>query len=209
MLGSNYPVLRGAQRKRALMNGNWLMSGFVQKHVSKQNQHLLFSPQHHNLKWHEFSLMRHNGLVVEAAQRILVLTGVDVVTAAFFHDLGKLGQFDNAIATGDYCFAGHERISFEIARNHGLDDVALNAILHHNISYEHRADRVYPSLCGGDLNELIHLVVLAACDTAGKGWTEAQREQRPQVARKLVQICEMAEVDDVIVNAVEQACLTW
>jgi hypothetical protein len=85
----------------------------------------------------------------------------------------------------------------------------LNAILYHSISYEHRADRVYPSLCGGDLNKLIHLVALAACDTAGKGWTEAQREQRPQVAKKLVHICEMAEVDDAIVNVIERTCLEW
>jgi HD superfamily phosphodiesterase len=194
------------------MNNDWILGilpRLIEHYVSEQNRPKLSDPNHHNLTWHEFSLMRHNALVVEAANRILELTGVDVVIAAFFHDLGKLSQFDNAIATGDYHFAGHEKLSFEIARNHGLDDVALNAILYHSISYEHRADRVYPSLCGGDLNKLIHLVALAACDTAGKGWTEAQREQRPQVAKKLVHICEMAEVDDAIVNVIERTCLEW
>ncbi|MFA6272773.1 MAG: HD domain-containing protein [Patescibacteria group bacterium] len=194
------------------MNGAWtynFLHELVQKLVLPQNQPLLFDPQHHNTTWHEFSLMRHNALVVEAAQRMLLLTGVDVVTAALFHDLGKLGQFNNAIATGDYFFAGHELLSVELAKNQGLGDHALHVIKYHDISYQHAANRILPKLCRGDVNMLRHLLAIAACDTAGKGWTEAQRKQRPQIAAKFQQVCDMANVDDAFVAVIQQACLEW
>ncbi|MFA6272094.1 MAG: HD domain-containing protein [Patescibacteria group bacterium] len=194
------------------MNGEWthdFLENLVRNLVAEKNRPLLFEPVHHNTKWHEFSLMRHNALVVEAAQRMLVLTGVDVMTAALFHDLGKLVQFDNAVATGDYFFAGHEQFSVELAQKYGISGHVLHAIQYHDISYQHRADRILPKLCGGDVGMLRHLLAIAACDTAGKGWTDAQRVQRLKVAEKFHHVCEMAELDDSFADVIKQACLEW
>jgi len=153
--------------------------------------------------------MRHNALVVESAQRILALTGVDVVTAAVFHDLGKLGMFDNAIATGDYFFAGHEQLSVKLAEEQGLSGDVLHIIRYHDISYQHKPDNILSKLCAGDVGMLRHLLAIAACDTAGKGWTDAQCVQRPQVAEKFRQVCEMAYVNPQFAGVIQQACLEW
>jgi hypothetical protein len=194
------------------MTGEWnpvILQELICKLVPRQLQPLLFDPAHHNTVWHQFSLMRHNFLVVEAAHRMLVLTGVDVVIPAIFHDLGKLLQFERAVNTGNYGFAGHEKLSVQIGQEHGLDCDALFLVRAHDISYQHRADRILPKLCGGNVEKLRHLLAIAACDTAGKGWTEAQHKQRPEVATKFQQICELANLDSSFAEVIRQACLEW
>lgn len=194
------------------MTGVWnpaILQVLICKYVPKPLRPLLFDPVHHNTKWHQFSLVRHNHRVLEAAHRMLVLTGVNVVVPAAFHDLGKLIQFEMTVNTGDYSFAGHEKLSVQIGQDYGLNCNQLFLIRAHNISYQHRADRILSKLCEGDVEKLRHLLAIAACDTAGKGWTNAQHGQRPEAAAKFQQICDLAGIDAPFAEVIQQACLEW
>jgi len=204
--------LQSPQRKDLVIAGEWdpaLLQMLIREHIPESLQLLLSNPLYHNPVWHEFSLMQHIHMVIEAAKRMLLMTGIDVVIPAAFHDLGKLLQFESAVTTGNYQFAGHEDLSVQIAQEYGQDSNVQFLVLYHDIPYQHRTDRIFLKLCKGDVDKLRHLLTMAACDTAGKGWTKAQHTQRPEIATKFQWICEDAGLDPAFTEVIQRACLEW
>ena len=177
--------------------------------VAPQCQPLLRSPATHEPKYHEFSLVDHCLRVIAASERLVAGTGVDVAQEAMLHDVGKLVQINRSGQWRKGIFIGHELISADIARRRGVSPDGCLIIEHHNVSYAHRADRVLPKVCNGDVEILRRLLVLAAADSVGKGWIASQRVQRPDIAEKFREICRLAGVDGQFPETLAEAILTW
>lgn len=181
----------------------------VEQFVAPKVQPLLRSPATHEPKYHEFSLVDHCLRVIAAAERLVSVTGIDVADEAIWHDVGKLVQINRAQQWRQGIFIGHEVISANIARRRCLPEEICQIIEHHNVSYAHRADRVLPKVCQGDVNVLRRLLVLATADSVGKGWIESQQAQRPEIAEKFHEICRLAEIDGQFPETLAEAILTW
>lgn len=181
----------------------------VQEFVAVPYRPLLLSSATHEPKYHQFSFVEHCHRVIGAAERLAELTGIDVIEEAMLHDAGKLIQINREGGWHSGMFEGHEAISADIAAGRGLLPDACLIIRHHSVSYQYRVDRVLPVICHGDRDVLMRLLILAAADTAGKGWTETQRIQRPGVAGKFREICRLAGVNTQLSDLLADAILTW
>ena len=187
-----------------------ILFDLARKYIPVEHRPLLFSSDQHEPNWHQFSLIGHTIQSVEFAFYLQVLTGIDVTREALLHDVGKLKQFGDAMRNGrSVSFIGHEQVSARIVREIGMGREFQLLVRHHDVSYRHRPDRVLGHVCSGNKQLLTKLLILATADTVAKGWTEAQRQQRPEVAAKFQQVCKHAELESTLAPILTEAILNW
>ena len=167
----------------------------------------------HAPAWHAYPAGRHNELVVTAALIVSGATGINIVAPMALHDIGKVTDFVRYWQKGKLCadfqqYNGHEERSAEIAASHGLDEEECFLIRWHALAYRCLGDvRSIFEKCGGDKNLLARLVLVFACDTFGKGWPEAQKKQRPQIAEFVGDLCQQYEFAPLVQEIAQELIL--
>ena len=160
----------------------------------------LIEHRYHAPYYHSHSVLRHMRFVAEAAARIQQESGVDVMAAALYHDVGKFSCIMERDINDQEKFLGHEARSAEIALADGLSEAAVFAIRNHDAAYRDDVDfdpAVFTALAEGDPERLRQLVGLCAADAAGKGFRAVGAfKQRPQIA-KLLHCVAATRLEDV------------
>jgi len=158
----------------------------------------------HAPTWHAHSAGRHNDLVAAAALIVLGATGINVVSPMALHDIGKVSDFVRYWQEGESCsdfqqYNGHEERSAQIAIAHGLNEESQFVIRYHAMAYRclRNPEQIFEK-CGGDKDLLIKLILAFACDAYGKGWTKAQKKQRPQIAFLIYNLCNQHGLPPVV-----------
>ena len=70
------------------------------------------SPEDHDKKWHQFGVLGHIQKATEAAIKIKIAVGVDVVKEAVWHDIGKFISNKSQNFKAFYTLKLHELNSF-------------------------------------------------------------------------------------------------
>lgn len=168
--------------------------------VTGRRYALLMERHFHAPQYHSYSLLRHMRYVVRAAVRIRQESGVDVLAAALYHDVGKFACVMERDVSDPEKFAGHEARSAEIAAADGLPPAAVLAIRNHDAAYRKDVgfDPVaFTALAAHDPEHLQQLVGLCAADAAGKGFlAPGAHKQRPKIAQLLFSVA-ATRLDDV------------
>jgi len=159
-------------------------------------------PEHHAPRWHVHGLLGHMHNVIVAAKRLSDRTKIDVVSAAAFHDIGKIHQFPKALRafeagqdSGD-AYVAHEQLSATIAQRNKLGKLRCAIIGAHQHAYNQAKPATILKKVGctpgQDLIGLKCWMVLCAADAVGKGFTPDQILQRPLVAEKFRELADIA-----------------
>ena len=173
------------------------------KVIAKQYNVNVKSVKGHDPKWHEFGILKHSKKVFKNARRINQITGIDFVKIALWHDIGKI--IARKVKSGGYTFKGHEEASANYLRdNHPYEfnEQELFLIKNHGVVRGDNSVESIVNLCNDDQDLLQKLVLLCAADTSGKGFTEAQTEQRNQLLEKFIQLSIEAGIDSNLINEI-------
>lgn len=157
----------------------------------------------HDPKWHEFGVLGHTKKVFNNAIEIKSLTGIDIVKAALWHDIGKfIVRYEKPDKLGEYSFKGHEKESEKYLRekcpdNFTKDDLFL--VANHGLIRGDSAAVDIVDKCN-DVQLLRKLILICAADISGKGFTKAQKEQRERLAAKFEELANLAGLDAILVK---------
>lgn len=184
--------------------------------VPRELRGMLDDPAWHAPKWHQYGLLTHVRFVIESATRIFETTSVDVRLATALHDAGKIFAFEQTVrdvqAARDagrepkFHYIGHERRSAGFARNCGHDDLTVWLVRNHDASYRVKVSepREFVVFCGDNSARAKMLVAICAADAAGKGWTEANRAQRPEISARFAEVGTLLGFDPGFAAAIER-----
>jgi putative nucleotidyltransferase with HDIG domain len=177
--------------------------------------------QDHDPKWHEFGVLGHCERVFRHAIQIKRLTGIDVVRAALWHDIGKFvkdGRREKDDKPGEFTFKGHEEKGWEFLTSgenlkrygiSGFSDEDLFSIRNHGIVRGQKTLQQILGSCEGENNHLKRLVLMCSADTAGKGYTPDQDKERLQLAPKFVGLALEAGLGSRIASLVLEIVMEW
>lgn len=176
------------------------------------------NPADHAPKWHVFGLLGHIVNTIEAATQLekRVSIDFDLVRLATLHDIGKVKQFLVAVRRVDAgedparAFMMHENRSADYAQKVlGLCDEEVAAIKWHELAYQARPEIVASKLVSE--GAFRKWMLLCAADAVGKGWTVAQREQRPEIAERFDEAARLLGImpEDRAIQVACEAVRTW
>ena len=175
-------------------------------------------PAPHAPKYHQYGVLGHMAAVVIAAERLYEATGEDVRQAALYHDIGKIRKFPDAVALfaqgldPGLSYRKHESWSARIADGIavGMHARDLQIIREHGLAYSAKPATIVRRLAN-DPALIRRWMLLCAADAVGKGWTEVQRQQRPQIAASYSIVAELSGIsaDDPILKTAVAAILDW
>jgi hypothetical protein len=160
----------------------------------------------HDPTWHEFGVLGHVQKVFECSVQIRDMTGIDIVKVALWHDIGKFVEgvrIPSGLSLQDFSFKGHETRSEEYLRKHkgtSFTEEELFLVKSHGVIRGSSSVEEIVRLCNGDRDLLKKLVFLCAADTAGKGHTPKQDEQRKQLAPKIFALALEARLEDKLAS---------
>jgi hypothetical protein len=175
----------------------------------------------HDPKWHEFGVLGHCERVFRHAIHIERLTGIDVVRAALWHDIGKFvkdGRRQKDGKPGAFTFKGHEEKGWEFLKDdtqlslYGISGFAgedLLLVKNHGIIRGAKTLEDIVGSCEGDDARLRGLVLMCSADTAGKGYTPDQDKERRQLAPKFVALALEAGLGSRIASLVLEIVMEW
>ncbi len=187
----------------------------------------LWDFHYHAPKYHQHSINLHTLLVIEAAVKIEEVLGVKIGDIALYHDVGKLliisryieedmEMFKNKISFKSNIFIGHEKESYDFVEKKGIitNQDKLFAILHHDWLYRYPAEKVIEKINfeKNTFYKLKLLITLCAADTAGKGFTKKQREERSMIASKfrfIIGSLPELNISKMLEEILLQAILDW
>lgn len=160
-------------------------------------------PADHAPDWHEFGVLGHLIAVHRAAKIIAERTGVDVKVMALNHDIAKVVQFPEAICRRDsgeqmfnLAYQGHEARSADLASARRVSDADCLVIRHHDWAYlKDPSAYAIVNKFRGDRQTILRWMALCTCDAIGKGFTDKQKVQRPEIAERFIQVATVAGID--------------
>lgn len=169
-------------------------SGYWQKACNDSSAHAPL--------WHQFPLLQHIDLTIAAAVEVFRQTGIDLVAILALHDLGKIDPFitycQNDTPANHRQYQNHEDSSAKIAAEYGFSPEVLFLLRWHDQAYSGITPANLLKKCGGDKKRLTKLLLVFACDAAGKGWVPNQQKQRPQIAAFIEEVCNFAGLPEHI-----------
>lgn len=154
-------------------------------------------PKHHAPIYHELGLLGHIYAVMEIAKKLTQITGLDVTELAYYHDLGKIPRFPQALSLVGKglnpapAYRAHETTSARMAREAGeLTQTEVRVIKFHGLAYQARPGTIIERLNHHE-RSVAQWLVLCAADIIGKGRTDPQNMERLAVARKFQEVAGM------------------
>jgi len=175
------------------------------------------NPAHHAPQWHQFGVLGHTNAVIVEARRLSEHSGIDIVDLAVLHDAGKIQQFPRAFKLfrlGEdpaRAFIGHEAKSAVLAEALGVDDLSCLVIKHHDLAYLPAKAQTIVNLLKSSHRSIRKWFLLCAADGVGKGWTENQKAQRPEIPKKFLEVACFAGIpsDDPVLELASRAVTEW